>query len=150
MKKASTPGPVLPRTPAAAQRTQTLTVEVEPPIEDLNPEVLQALAQVRFVLRLCNGMALLVIAVGVLVAGVMSPHEQLEASLGIALWVSIIGVSVGLNVAAYRGMVLGSGLAWLLAMFLGVVYTLLFCVPLGAILVALISRRALREHCIHH
>jgi uncharacterized membrane protein YqjE len=146
-----TPPPAAERdavhTSVAAASVIAPTAAPLPPIKELTPEVKQALLALRVMLGLFNGLALLGIGGLALVMGLVDDGEQLEVGLGVGVWVVIAGLSVGLNVVAYRGMAAGSRAAWFLSVFLGVAYTLLTCIPLGAILVLLTVRPEIREHC---
>jgi hypothetical protein len=137
----------VPTTSVAAASVATPSAAPLAPLEELPSEVKQALLGLRVMLGLFTAMALLGIGGLALVMGVVEDGEQLEVGLGVGMWVVIAGLSAGLNIVAYRGMVAGSRWAWFLSIFLGVAYTLLTCIPLGAILVLLTIRPEIREHC---
>ena len=134
-------------TSVAAANVAAPELAALPPIKELSAEVKQALLALRIMLGLFNGIALLGIGGLALVMGLVEDGEQLEIGLGVGVWVVIAGLSVGLNVLAYRGMAAGSRAAWMLSIFLGIAYTVLTCIPLGAILILLTVRPEIREHC---
>lgn len=136
-----------PATPVAAASVITPSTEPLPPIKELTPQGAQALLALRVILGLFNGLAILGIVGLALVMGLVEDGEQLEVGLGVGVWAMVAGLSVGLNVVAYRGIAAGSRPAWFLGIFLGVAYTVLTCIPLGAVLVLLVVRPEVREHC---